>query len=110
MVSLTKQKPKEQVAYQRYLVDKRLEDFRNTLRGTNDNDRLSASLRYAATAGDLTALLQRYNLSDEKKLTLQQFSRHREILKHEEASYLGHDKKYLEDAIHYLEQYTAELR
>lgn len=109
LLLMTKQDAKDKIAYQRYLVDARLEDFRDTLRGTNDNDRLSASLRYAATAGELTAMVEAYDSSREKTLVLQQFSRQLKVLKAEETAYSGHDKKYVEDAVHYLEHYTEEL-
>ena len=76
---------------------------------TKNNDRLSTSLRYSTTAGEMAMLVNGSGLTEEKAHYREQFMRHRGILEKLMKSYTGHDRKYLQDNLNYLQQYSDNL-
>ncbi len=111
----TQRTPLEKSAYYRHLLDQRLEDIRSMFLNslakdkTKNNDRLSSSLRYSTTAGEVTMLVNSNDLREEKLLLRKQFQSHRIIFEKMLNTYTGHDRKYLEDNINYLTQYQKDL-
>ncbi len=68
-----KSEPNEKAAYMSYLLDIRLQEVIDMFNEGDYRYILPASLRYSTAAGELTALVNEYNLSEEKDLLKKKF-------------------------------------
>jgi hypothetical protein len=110
--SRIKQQPTTRTNYYLLLLNKRLEELNHLVRNKEFDLLYSASLRYAATAAELTDLIILNPNTPQKKTTRLLFLAHQRLLQEIVVSYPTRDSdnwKYLMDDINYLEIYTSKL-
>lgn len=109
---MIKTSPKAKAEYYLYLLDQRLEDMHYIYDVKLDDLAISTSLRYAATAGELTNILKNNNLTEIKPQVKEKFENHRAVIKGILDSYPYQDEKwkFYQDAINYLDLYLNELK
>jgi hypothetical protein len=110
-----KSSPEAKTDYYLQLLDYRLNELENLVTGQNYEELLSSSLRYSATAGELTKVLTENNLNLQYDSTLKKFEEHhiklQSLLDVYPKDVDGNvEYKYLIDAQNYLKSYSEEIR
>lgn len=106
--------PEAKADYYLALLDKRLEELKGLVKNKRSWYLWSASLRYSATAGELTDLVLQNNLTDKVGIMTAQFKNHQQVLRaavdNYPDAYSQEDWKFLQDDINYLELYLEKLK
>lgn len=105
--------PSAKVDYKSHLLDRRAIEIEALLTNKRSNYLWSSSLRYAATAGQLTDFVLENNLIDKKEGLVNQFKNHQQVLRNLLVNYPEDqnpdDSKYIQDDINYLNLYLEKL-
>ncbi len=106
--------PDKKAKYYSSLLDKRFEEINFLVKSKKTNLLWSASLRYSATAGELSKLIIDNNLTSYVPKTIEKFKFHQVVFKNLDddnfPNRLANENwKYLQDASHYLDQYIIKL-
>lgn len=105
--------PARKAAYYRALLNIRAQELENLVKSKSYNYIVTSSLRYSATAGNLTELIKQNNLSDQKAPTIEEFKTHQRFFESLVSGYPTDDNeewKYIQDDVNYLAIYTGFLR
>lgn len=105
----------QKLDYYDSLLAKRLRELQNLTNNKKTYLLYQASLRYAATAGELTDLIAANNLKDKANQFIEKFQKHQQAINNLLKNYPGDldptekNSKFLTDAINYLNQYIEKL-
>jgi len=108
-----KNSPEDKVNYYIVLLERRLREIEDLRKSENNTYMSPASLRYAATAGELTDFLFQNGLTQYKETILEKFQKDQEKLKFLVDSFprtQGDEWKYIEDDINYLKINSERLQ
>ena len=105
----------DRIDYMSSLLDSRLEELQSVEKNKNYDYILSSSLRYSASAGQITELVTTNNLTDKVDTIKNQFLNHQKLL---DALYVAYPKnipdnwewKYIQDDFNYLGLYLDQLK
>lgn len=111
VIGFTKSSPDDKISYQMELLDRRLQEIEEMHVQGKYGPIITASSKYSATAGKLTALAKHYTILEKTGAIREQFSRHSEKLQSLSENYpAGNDHwKFLSNAMNYLKVYESEL-
>lgn len=104
--------PSSRVEYIAGLLDIRLQEINTMVKAKDYSEILSASLRYSATAGDLTNIVLSNNMVVEGKNLKNKLIEHKKELQQILENYpvdLNTERKYIEDDINYVSIYIEQL-
>ena len=107
-----KSSPEDKISYQSFLLETRLKELAELANQKKYSYILEASLRYSATAGNLTELIVQNSQEDQAAQTIRQFEQHKTKLQNIYISYPMEDTegKYLLDDKNYLDLYIEKLK
>lgn len=105
--------PEKKADYYLSLLDKRLEEINYLIKNKKTDHLWSASLRYSATAGEISKLIIDNNLISYASKAIEKFKSHQKAFKNLDDTFPNRfnneDWKYLQDGVNYLDQYISQL-
>lgn len=110
IILTTKRTPQEKTDYLYDLLSIRLKELQSSYTSKDDYIKLSSSLRYSATAGNLVDIIVTYKLDSEKAKTKKLFQTHKGMITELRDSYVKPERKFLDDDLHYIELYNDMLK
>lgn len=108
-----KSSPQQQVDYKKDLLNIRLIELSNQVKGESYGYILPSSLRYFSLAGEITETIIANNMKDQIEPAIDQFNNHQKVLNEIYIIYPKNtdnwEYKYIEDDINYLKLYIDKL-
>lgn len=105
--------PEKKADYYLSLLDKRLEEINYLIRNNKTDHLWSASLRYSATAGEISKLIVDNKLTSYASKAIEKFKSHQKAFKNLDDTFPNRFEsenwKYLQDGVNYLDQYINQL-
>lgn len=105
--------PSERVNYMSSLLDRRLDELSSMVKRQSYCCILASALRYSATAGQITEMIEANNIKGKVPAIIDQLQNHKKVLQELYVIYPKNTEnmeyKYIEDDINYLDLYLDKL-